>query len=84
MYFELNFRDPTPLNTGGSARVALEQSPREVGDAICITVDCNEADLGAHIDRMIEELEAIRKEGKRKFAAAAKLPRPPLHLQDSN
>jgi hypothetical protein len=78
MYFELEFRDPTPLNTGGSAWVAVEQHPREHDGVLRITVECNSADLDAQIDRMINELEAIRKGGRAKFAAATKKPRPPL------
>jgi hypothetical protein len=75
MFFELDFRYPDFQSSAGSSWVSLLQHPQEDGDFLHITIHCAcLSEIEWQIDRMQKELEAVRREARRKYDAVLAAP----------
>ncbi len=83
LHLKLRFERPDSRGTAGNAWIV--PATRRVDEKGCALLTPHLASLSAteaHIDEIKAELEDIRKQARKKFAAAAKLPRKSLF--DSN
>jgi hypothetical protein len=79
IFLQLKFEPPDLRSTAGNAWIIPGDHCRDENDWPLLTPHC--ATLGElewHIDRILAELEEIRKQARKKFAAAAKAKPPTL------